>query len=379
VEVLVRSIFNMILATVLLIGCGPNDSAPRKDSPKNDLIFPSTNTTEYKCDFAGVQTIKLALYPDRVDSGTFDFRFQVFGDLKPDSTVVVFLPGGPGGSSMADYNDKVAYDKALSIGMPANTPWIFFDPRTVGCNRGDEKVYPDDALTTWYLAGDVLAVLNSLHIKKYILFGHSYGTQWATLVAGRASNGEAPTPLFTLLSGVLGRGEASGTFSIPYNMSLEWNLLRAQLSPKALAQLDVEKPLGFEAKVWGRFATRGLYSGVKMQSGGLFENAMLKLLQKLESNDPIQQKPLLDALAAAQNQPPSKIQADYSERLFEKIDCHEFSPADGFVIFSKGQIIRDPDDTTCANDAFDRPYDSAAWQIRSPIYYLSTTRTNAAM
>lgn len=339
----------------------------------NSQIAPEEN--EYKCNFQGVQSVELPVDSFRTDSNKFKFKYQVVGNLDPEKIVVINIPGGPGGSSINDFANYEVLRKAINNGMPSNAPWIMIDPRTVGCNRGDATKFPDETLTSDQLALDILGLIKSLGLKKYVLHGHSYGSQSATFVAGLAKAAGVNPPHAIFLSGVLGRGEESGNFSIPHNLILEWELLKANLSPKALTILSNEKPLGFEPGEWDSFITNGLYVGYEMIDGKL-RNILLEDLMLLDSDDPEVLKKLTSKIRYERVPRPGT--SDFSSRLFAKVDCHEFSPADGYTYFDKGKLYFDAANDPCKNEAFDRPYDSASFEIRSPIYYLVGTNDPAA-
>lgn len=328
----------------------------------------------YECKFEGLHSVNVPVYPDRPDSAQFDFRYQIIGDLDPEKLVIIHLPGGPGGSAMNDFTIPEVKKKAIASGLPANIPWIMIDPRTVGCNQKTVELIPDDSLNSENLAHDVLSVIQSLKLKKYIIHGHSYGTQSATFVAGLAKSRGIIAPHALFLSGVMGRGEKDGSYSIPYQLSLEWNLIKATLSPKAQAILNSESPLGFEAYEWDSFIGSGLYAGYLLVDGK-FRNIFLELLQLIDEADPVKRQRLDQAIR------PERSYfgfSDFSSRLFREVDCHEYSPDDGWTRFENGSFVFARDENPCADEAFDRPYDSAIFEIESPIYYLAGTNDPAA-
>ena len=329
---------------------------------------------EYKCEFDGVKSLDVPVYPERSDSKTFAFKYQIVGNLNPDEIVVINLPGGPGGSSMNDYSIPQVKNTKINNGLPADVPWIMIDPRTVGCNRGDENKFPDDSLNSENLAHDVLSVIKDLKLKKYVIHGHSYGSQAATFVAGLAAERGIIPPHALFLSGILGKGEPDGSMGIPFNLSLQWELIKATLSPEAQKIISSSEPFGVEDWRWGKLIKRGLYDGYYVSSGVL-KNPLIEKLQSLDKPESAEQKALIDLL----NQDgggPSYGQSDFSERLFAKVDCHEFSPNDGGVEFVEGKLIASED--PCVDDPFDRPYDSAKFELTSPIYYLAGTADPAA-
>lgn len=338
-----------------------------------DVQVNTEGEEEYKCEFEGVRSVDTALYPDKSNSKTFKFRYQVVGNIDPEKIVIINLPGGPGGSSMNDYSIPQVKNARINNGLPADVPWVMIDPRTVGCNRGDESVFPDDSLTSEYLAHDVLSVIKDLKLKKYVIHGHSYGSQAATFVAGLSYVNNVTPPHALFLSGILGRGEKDGSFGIPFNLILQWDIIRATLSPEARKVLETSEPLGIEDWRWARFIRRGLYDGYYMVNGVL-KNPFIERLKGLENPESEERKALVEYL----NLPPLPTygQSDYSDRLFVKVDCHEFSPNDGGVYFENGKLMIDED--PCVNDPFDRPYDSADFDIKAPIYYLAGTADPAA-
>lgn len=328
----------------------------------------------YPCEFQGLRSVTTETYPG-TPSPTFNFRYQVIGDINPDDFVIIHIPGGPGGSSINDFENKEVKERYVKNStLPENIPWIMIDPRTVGCNRGDETIFPDDTLTSEVLAQDILSVIEDLKLKKYIIYGHSYGSQSATVVAAFAKQRGLPAPYAVILTGVLGIGKADGSFSIPNQKILEWDAIVETLSPKAKAILETESPLEFEAWNWSRFIGTGLYDGYYMVEGK-YVHPLKDKLRLLESDDPADLQKFKDAFQA-KNIRPGMV--DWSERLFAKVDCHEYSPADGYTLFVNGKLIFDEENNPCKGEAFDRKFDSAEYQMNTSLYYLSGTNDVAA-
>lgn len=353
------------------------------------LNYAFAQETNPTCELTGVKSLSLPLYPEKADSPRFDFKYQIVGNLNPEDFVLIYLPGGPGGTSIRDFDLPEVRKNHLKAGLPENITWIMIDPRSVGCNEGDEKDFPDDSLTSTHLAHDVLALIKNLGLKKYILHGHSYGSQSATFIAGLARENNAQQPHALFLSGILGKGKADGTFSIPFNLSLEWELIKQELSPKALVHLEKEHPFEIDAEHWRYYIQRRLYWGFQYVDGEL-RNPFIEKLKLLESDDSKAFQSLLDEVKPTEN-PPFLLQEKFElprrdsfqdmhpgDRLFAKIDCHEFSPADGYVNFSFGKLVFDEASDPCKDEPYDRPYDSADFEIESPIYYLAGTNDPAA-
>ena len=86
------------------------------------------------------------------------------------------------------------------MGIPEGAGLVFTEPRTVDCNGGDENQFPDDSLTTENLAHDLVAMVRSLGLKNYVIYGHSYGTVLSTTFAHLAEQDGGPGPMAVILT-----------------------------------------------------------------------------------------------------------------------------------------------------------------------------------
>ncbi|MEM1237488.1 MAG: prolyl aminopeptidase [Pseudomonadota bacterium] len=126
---------------------------------------------------AGQKRAVQYLYPPR---DPFDQRMLDVGDGhrvyveqcgKPDGIPVVVLHGGPGGGcspAMRRYFD------------PAKYRVILFDQR--GCGRSRPHASVEDN-TTWHLVADIELIRETLGIKRWIVFGGSWGATLALIYA----------------------------------------------------------------------------------------------------------------------------------------------------------------------------------------------------
>jgi pimeloyl-ACP methyl ester carboxylesterase len=364
---------NFIFALFLLLPIAVQAKSPRLEI---ELLNPNLNEQEaYDCNVPGVRSLEVALYPERSDSPKFEFKFQVVGNLQPDELVIIHLPGGPGSSSIDNYSIPAIKESMISSGMPGDVPWIMIDPRTVGCNQGSEIIFPDNSLTSHYLAMDVVALIKELKLQKYIIHGHSYGSQSATHLAHLAPIYGAAAPHALVLSGVMGRGEANGSYSIPNQMIMEWELLKKRLNQDALDILSQEKPLGIEADLWGSFIKSALYRGYFWYKSE-WRHPYAEYLELL--NNEVGHEELRRFLQKERIPYPQGSIGDFSTRLYSKVTCHEYSPDDGYVIFQNGTLVFDAEDNPCEGEAFDRPYDSALLLTEAPIYYFAGENDPAA-
>ena len=116
------------------------------------------------------------MFPEQADSPTFGYSYKVFPGTDPNAATIVFLPGGPGGTSISVERDE---DHA-----PASYTLIATDPRGVGCNAAPSSdYYPDEFYSSLHFADDVIAIIEREKLDNYLIYGVSYGTQLATMVA----------------------------------------------------------------------------------------------------------------------------------------------------------------------------------------------------
>lgn len=111
---------------------------------------------------------------------------------------VVFIPGGPG-----DILSIYKLDEFMAmVGVPQNFGIILIDPRFTGINRSDTALSFTNSITSFGVAEDIYSIITSLNIDNYILYGVSYGTVPATIVAAIAKNNP---PRAVVLDGTVGR------------------------------------------------------------------------------------------------------------------------------------------------------------------------------
>ena len=95
--------------------------------------------------------------------------------FNPKLTSVLYLVGGPGGSS-----------RSSEFSLP-NTNVIFFEQRGISCSRPSTKelFLNPKFYSSENTAHDALLILNAYGIKKAAIYGHSYGTVPATIFASK--------------------------------------------------------------------------------------------------------------------------------------------------------------------------------------------------
>jgi len=308
------------------------------------------------CTGKDILRIERPIFPDQQSSPTFQYAFQVKKGSDPKAPTVIHLPGGPG-------------QRSMGIGptnLPSRLTEIFTDPRSLGCNGGGK--FPIEALNTEYLASDILAIIKTLKLKNYFFHGVSYGTMLATVAAFHAER-EGYPPRGIVLEGVLGRALLPGETG--QGFIDQWNLLKRRLAPEVQIALRGASPLGHPQKTWGIWIKSMLSFGEIPGYGDVLFNQLSYLKP---SADPSLRKKLRHSLNLAGKEEKK------SERfllLNRAISCREITEEQGEiesdVRFEHGEFVKNTPNY-CGNLRLDRPFDSARYPLRSPIFYFSGAR-----
>lgn len=313
--------------------------------------FVLTSTLTQAADFTCADaTVK------KVQRTEFQYAYRYIKGA-PGAPVVIVLPGGPGGASINSVDQLPAF--------PPNFGVIYTDPRGVGCNTQSGPV-PDSFYSTELLAADVLAIVQAERLDRYILFGTSYGTLLATVIAGLAERGAAPRPEAIVLQGVLGRAFKPG--EVFEEFIQQWKNTTQRLSPALKEEFLKPAPFGLSRQLWAQ-AISGL---------------------ALFGKEPRTQKRLLDAVLNLFSDGPASPHYQYAhkfiqgfntgeikpnvEQLYRVIACQEIATevyhhtADIQLELKGLELVAIPGEL-CRETPMVRPFDAREWQTSSPIYY----------
>lgn len=303
------------------------------------------------CGNESVQKIERPFFAKNPAAGKFTYKFSYIKRDDPDATVLIFIPGGPGQTSM---------DMGLSL--PDEFAVVRTDPRSVGCNQVE---FPAESLTSEELARDVLAIVREIKPKRYILHGISYGTVVATMAAALAAEENVAPPMAVVLEGTMGRVYSADEYVKTYLKG--WSDLKQKLPNAILKQFQGPKfPLGFTSKEWAAWVSSMLIYGITPAGDNLLKENLLRLNPALNDGE---RQSLIAQLKRVQALPtPEKI------KLYSEIICRELVPDVRDVKFDfdfvNGDLVASSD-RLCGKIPLSRPYDSAAYQIKAPIYYFS--------
>lgn len=309
------------------------------------------------CQLSDVIRIQRPVHPGDPKSPTFKYAFRFIQEGDPNLPVIIFMPGGPGEASI----------KAGGSKHPGFN-YIETDPRGVGCNTDMGAVVDPSAFSTANLASDILALIKSLKLKKYILHGHSYGTVLATQVAARAGHSKAiPAPTAVVLTGTL--GHAFSAESVYKGSQEQWGLIKRGLPKDVLDQLSrPELPFGFDADQWGRAIVMLMSTSASVNP--IFDVG--NFLLSLQTKDPDKLAQLKEIVSFDF----STEQPDYT-RLNRPVWCRELSQTDNTdLALIGGELVGNRTPDFCKGFSTAIPYDSKDWQITAPIFYFQGAKDN---
>jgi proline iminopeptidase len=334
-----------------------SDSEPEPATPAPERPVAPAAESVCATSPAGVMTIERPMFPDREDSPTFGYSFKVHQGTDPNAPTVIFLPGGPGESSISAERDTTY--------VPPAYTFIQTDPRGVGCNAPESADhYPAEFYDTVHFAGDVLAIVEHLGLEDYMLYGISYGTVLATITASRAESEGITPPRALVLEGIVGQMFEDGQVEESYQR--EWRTIRDRLPEEIRSQLVSETlPLGLTAEQWGAGITTTLSLGTLQPPATVAETLLLNLAPEATEE---QRQGLREAVLQLGD---SHIDA-FGQRLHDQVACHEITETN-FRAFKleNGELVRT--EAYCTTDEVDHPYFASDWLVSKPIYYFNGT------
>jgi proline iminopeptidase len=348
----------LLSLAVLNLCCGGGGADNPVPTPTPTGSSPPPQGLPAQCLTSDVSHYDLPIYWGRPDSPKFTYYFQFQKATSGDSSTApigILINGGAGAPSIGFPQGKL---------FPPTYNVINTDVRGVGCNINSSTPFKSDALTTEYFARDVLSIVQVLRMTQYVLFGVSYGTVQATVMANIARNEGIQTPTALVLEGILGKWQLNTTDVVALNK--EW-LKATPLIPASVvtAISQSSEPFGIPTKDWATFLTQTLNAGTTPTLG----NATAYYLAPLGSADQ-------NVVAQAKSQIQGTISQFKTETRPETIwlatvlHCTETEGSVYATDFVNGRFVETgPDVCPSLGLSFVRPYDSAQYPVNVPIYY----------
>jgi proline iminopeptidase len=256
---------------------------------------------------------------------------------------------------------------------------IYTDVRGVGCNINSASPFSADALTTEYFSRDVLSIVQVLGLKKYVLYGISYGTVQATVMANIAQQEGIQTPSALVLEGILGNWQINAQNVIGLNT--EWARAKALLPTSVADSFSLTPlPLGYSSDDWISFLFTTLNAGSTPSLG----NNTVHYLAPLGSSDPA----VVDQAKIDIQNKMASIKAGWKPEIVRVATTLWCTETAGSLykkeLVSGATVTTGSDQCPLLGLGFVKPYDSAAYPVTVPIYYFEgsadpdTTPANAA-
>ena len=313
------------------------------------------------CDSATVRTISRPIDPDdAVAATTFQYSYEYVAPSADGAPTVVYIPGGPGQAAIgeaADWADR----------LPVGYGLVLTDPRGVGCNEAASGAYGESFYKSRFVADDVLAAVKDLGLSNYLLYGISYGTEVATIAASKADAAKMP-PKALVLEGVLGRAmnddEADATYS-----SL-WDAKLAAQPEVAAAFAKSDLPLGYTAPQWLTVIRSALMLGEMSTKNGPTDPLDL-VTESAVSTDAGKQKWARSVIDQLVHSNDDINESDAASTFYAYIACREVFEDLVETTLVGGHMVRGSENY-CLDAGLTftaEKFDSAAWQVKAPIYY----------
>lgn len=313
-----------------------------------------------KCTNPNIKTISVPLTLES-SSPLIPLRFEYHPPSSPLVPTVVFLPGGPGGTSIG--KERPA--------MPPEYGFINTDPRSVGCNEVTERqLFPDSALSTKLLANDVAQIIQSLGLTNYILYGQSYGTLLATVSAKNIELLSLPRPKFLVLEGVLGKAFES-LDEMNSEFVRQWSFVKEKMPEQIRSEIVRNHfPFDLTSQEMGRSLQKLFMIG--SQQGAYLPEQIFSLAFSPVVTAKEVAKTIFD-----QTKNPS-LKNEAAERLYRLIACQEIAPGNNDDMALENGVLISSKPALCGNLSFGSDkFDSRNYQIEEPIFYFNGDRDPA--
>lgn len=280
---------------------------------------------------------------------TFSYHYKYIASTKKDAPLVIYIPGGPGGTSIGSVDPRVSAEYSL----------VLTDPRGSGCNDSAEIALAD--ISSEAIADDLIQLIKHLKPTNYIVHGHSYGTVVATILSAKIAQENITQPQSIFLEGVFGRYWDQRKEE--FGLTESWNKTFPQFSPQLQNELlkTEQNPYGLKVEQGLKAVYQFLYLG-KSYFLNYSPDDLLKYfsLKQQGQSLPSDLKKLYGSINLGSL--PS------GEKTWAAIACNElFSVDEQALDYSYGKL--NSRIVKLCKETRARHYDSADWQIAHPTVY----------
>lgn len=283
--------------------------------------------------------------PQLPSSPRIPFYYRYLRGTDSSQPTVIFLPGGPGQSSITNADRR----------LNGTYGFIQTDPRGAGCNQHFFAANPK--LSTELFASDIVALVRSLSLNNYILYGISYGTILATVTTVKLREAGLRAPKNVVLEGIFGAGytatESQGDFEN------QWKRIKGKLPVDTVQKLSQSPlPFGLTSKNWGAWIVQFLYHGRSAKQ----DNPIPLFLSLLDN--PATMNTLKESVEAS----PSPLPEDF-QNVFNTVACSEIFPYSAAFHLDNGELVNQIDEMDICSTVPKTTFQSKKWEMKVPIYY----------
>jgi pimeloyl-ACP methyl ester carboxylesterase len=348
----------LVSLLVFNVHCGGSKTPAPAPTPTPPAGSPPPQGLPPQCTASDVLHYDLPIYWGQANSPTFTYYVQVQKATAANPSTAplgIMINGGAGVPSIGSAPGTI---------FPPTFNVIYTDVRGVGCNINSASPFKADALTTEFFSRDVLSVVQLLRVTRYVLYGVSYGTVQATVMANIARNEGIQTPDALVLEGILGSWQLNN--NDVRDLNREWAKATALIPPSVVATLSgSSQPFGIPTAGWATFLTQTLNAGTTPTLG----NNTVHYLTPLGSSDAnvvAQAKSVIEGKIGEIN---AGIRPE-TAWLATVLHCTETQGRVYSRDFVNGQFVETGSDA-CPRLGlgFVKPYDSARYPVNVPIYY----------
>ena len=315
------------------------------------LALANEESLPSRCNSSAIRKIEVPIYHNK-NSPTFTYRFSVSEREDQDSPLLIFIPGGPGQTSME-----------AGLSYPYEYAIVRTDPRGMGCNKNSS--IPQNSLSSEAIAQDIVSIVRELRPKRYFIHGISHGTMVATIAGKILQEENLPLPEAIILEGVVGKAFAPNEYI--NDVLSQWSRVKTKLPLSLQNSLQHQLPFGLSIPDWSAWLSSILAYGI-LPDGRDFAYEQLMLLDSQADPD---DREILERTIKRTLSTPLTLE---KINLFKEIVCREFVPDIREVRYdyswSNGDLVA-TNDRLCAGIPFDRQFDSKNYQNTAPIYYIS--------
>jgi pimeloyl-ACP methyl ester carboxylesterase len=297
------------------------------------------------CNDDDIFSLPLRVFPYGKNTMKFNYKYQRVKNSDDNDMTIIKIPGGPGSSEIGSRGY-----------FPATVNVINIDPRGTGCNEKHPMVLPDNAINSEDSAEDIVSVIEKLNLTDYIIYGISYGTVLATIVASKIEQRNLERPKAIILDSVLSRAYKDAKEVISPFLE-KWKFAsETYLQIETVKQMGSgDSPVSLSPWEWGNLIRKNLMYGPY----DTFKEFDVSISHSKKDRESFVWKSRKDLEAYSRRK-------NFNRRINRLIAGKELFPGEQAFVIENGTLIQNSMKTKVT-----KPYHSKRWQIDSPIYYLN--------